>query len=193
MFAQIGEIAPKALLIGAIGWGTINWAFLGPEIGTRMIRAEGLVQACEHNYRASIESSERLAINNLPKPTGSDGRRAVANLYGAFLNGAFGKFLDYGVPGGRAALNDTLSVINEQAREAKKKYEQTVAEIKAITTTRLGKSGEYCGCIADQAVSTAQNDFAIYTGTLAVFRPSGIGDLKNLMHLAQSSNSCAKG
>lgn len=193
MLGQISDVAPKAVVIGAIGWAALNWALVGPEMGSRMLHAEGLVQTCERNYQTAVQSSARIAINNLPKPTGSDGRRAVANMYGVFLNGPLGKFMDYGVPGGRAALNDTLSVINDQHRQAQEKYDQTVAEIKTMTTAKLGKSGDYCGCVADQAVRIAQNDFALYSGTLSIFKPAGIRDLKNLMHLAQSSNSCKQG
>ena len=180
MFAQIGEIAPKAALIGAVAWGGINWAFIGPELGART-----------RGYGEALTASVRDEIAKIPLPTPDPEKEYAANAMRQMQRSPFGQLMNqmggqYGV-----SLDSTLGMYERQKRNAKAEYDRAIAALKERTKTNLGKAGDYCGCVADEAVSSAQNDFALYSSTLTLFRPAGIRNLDNLMLRASAGNACA--
>lgn len=191
MLSQIGEIAPKAVLAGAIVWGGINWLLLGPELGARSLRANGHVEQCERGYGDAVAASIKDEISKIPLPLPDPQKEMAANTIRNIHNSPFGQMMNqlggqYGV-----SLNSTLGMYEHEKLRAKAEYERAVTALKERATAKLGKAGDYCGCVADEAISTAQNDFAIYSGTLTLFRPAGIRDLDNLMMRAAAGNACA--
>lgn len=191
MFAQIGEIAPKSVLIGAVVWGGINWGFLGPELGARSLRANGHIEQCEAGYAEAMANAARDELAKLPSPALDPEKEYAANALRQMQSSPFGQLMNqmggqYGV-----SLDNTLGMYEQQKRNAQAEYERAVSALKERTKTSLGKSGDYCGCVADEAISSAHNDFAIYSGTLTLFRPASIRDLDNLMMRAAAGNACA--
>lgn len=191
MLGQIGEIAPKALLIGALLWALINWAFLGPELGARKLRADGHIEQCERGYEATIASAAREEISSMPLPLPDPEKEMAANAMRQMMNSPLGQIMNFAGQQGGVSIDDTLYMYEQQKQDALAAYDRAVAAAKERTKTRLGKAGDYCGCVADEAISGAQNDFAIFSGTLTLFRPAGIRDLDKLMIRAAAGDACA--
>lgn len=189
MLGQIGDIAPKAVLIGGIAYAAINWAYLGPEFGARTLRADGHIAQCESRHQKELLASAGEQISSIPAPQFDAQREAAANAIRAQLRGPLGQLLQ--ATGQAEALEGALDAYEHQKKIAKATYDKALAAAKAKTTEKLGSSGDYCGCVADTAISDAQNDFAIYSGTLTLFRPAKIRDLDALMLRSQSSPMCA--
>jgi len=188
---QFTEFLPKALAFGALIWAIINWAFLGPELGARSLRANGHIEQCERGYGDALTASIKDEMSKIPLPTPDPEKEHAANAIRQMQNSPFGQLMNqmggsYGV-----SLESTLGMYEQQKRNAKAEYDRAVAALKERTKNNLGKAGDYCGCVADEAVSSAQNDFALYSGSLTLFRPAGIRNLDNLMMRASAGNACA--
>lgn len=188
MLGQISEVAPKTLLIGLLIWALINWAFLGPELGARQIRADGHIEQCERGYGEAIAAIAQEEIEKIEPPRIDAQREFAARNIREQLRGPMGQL--FRMTGQQGMLDDALATYEQEKKAAVETYARAVAAVKEKTTAKLGKSGDYCGCVADAAVSSAQNDFAIYSGTLTFFRPAGIRDLDVLMKRAAGSNAC---
>jgi len=192
MFAQLGEVAPKALVVGGIAWAAVNWAFLGPELGARTIRADGHLEICKQGYGQNILATAEEEARQIPVPTADPQKEIAANSLRNLMNSPLGQLMKQTTQqtGLGVDLDDAMGVYQAQKQQAAEAYAAAVEEVKRKTTTKLGKAGDFCGCVADEAVSQAQNDFAIYSGTLTLFEPNGIKDLNKLMLRAQANGVC---
>ena len=190
MLGQLGDIAPKAVIIGSLVYGGINWAYLGPELGARVLHADGHIIQCESGYGDSVAAATAEAISKIPLPTLDPEKEMAANAIRQMQHSPFGQLMNsmggqYGV-----SLDSTLGMYEQQKENAEAAYNRAVAATKAKTTAKLGKAGDYCGCVADEAISSAQNEFALYSGSLTLFRPAKIRDLDALMLRAAAGNAC---
>lgn len=190
MFGQIGEIAPKAVLIGGVAYAAINWALVAPELGPRILRADGHIAQCERGYKDSVLAAAREEISKIPSGAPDPEKEMAARALRNMTNGPMGHIFNFAGQQAGVSLQGTLSVYESQKRSAKAAYERALETAKAKTTARIGKAGDFCGCVAATAVSQAQNEFAIYSGTLTLFRPAKIRDLDALMVRAQANNAC---
>ena len=190
MLAQFGEIAPKSLLVGGIVWAGVNWAYLGPELGSRTLRADGHIEMCKRGYAQNILAAAKEEVRKIPLPVPDPGREYAAKTMRGLINSPFGRYIrqstrQFGVDAG-----GVLSLYEQEKKNAVTAYKRAIKHAKAKTTRKMGKAGDFCGCVADEAVSMAQNEFALYSGTLTLFRPGKITDLKKLMARAQGSGAC---
>lgn len=191
MLTQIGEIAPRVLVFGLVIWGAVNWAALGVELGGRTLRANGHIANCEKGFGETVASAAREEIGGIPAPFADPQKRMAADALRSMNNSPFGELMNslggaYGV-----GLDTAISAYEEQERTARAAYKRAVEEVKKRTASRLGKAGEYCGCVAAEAISAAQTEFAIYSGTLTLVRPAKIRDLDALMAGTSARNVCA--
>lgn len=190
MFGQIGEIAPKAVLIGGVAYAAINWAWIGPELGARTLHADGHITQCEQSFGKSVLAKAREEMSKIPMPTPDPEKEMAARAIRGMASSPLGTFFTMAGQQAGISLQDTLSVYEDQKRSAKAAYERALKAAKAKTTAKIELAGDFCGCVADAAVSDAQNEFAIYSGTLTLFRPAKIRDLDTLMIRAQAGNAC---
>lgn len=190
MLTQLGEVAPKALVIGSLSWAALNWIALGPELGSRILIADGHLKICEANYGKEVIASTEQAIKDVPLPRISYEKDAAVQQLQNIQRGPLGKFMDMYSQQTGISVEDAINRYMKQKKLATDQYEAAVGAIKQKTTTKLGKSGDFCGCIADEAVSIAQNEFALYSGTLSFYKAKKIQNLEQLMSRVKASGTC---
>ncbi|TAA53901.1 hypothetical protein [Shinella sp. JR1-6] len=188
------DIAPKALLASLTVWAGANYVVIGPEVASRVARADYL-PICEGNFKAMVAAAgeERASQVRMPK---LDAMQEFAigqarELYNSewmdnlrAMSG--GKDLFGFDKGARLALRQ----IEDAKRAAKAAYETAQARIKAETATTLGKAGDMCGCVADAAIADTRTDWAIYSGTLTFITPAGVKAFDQRMGQAFNAGAC---
>jgi hypothetical protein len=191
MPAQFAEIAPKSLLAGTVLWGVLHWGFIGPEIGNRMLRAGGHIEQCQLRVAEYMNSELQTAIAAIPKPTRDPQKEFAINQMRQSMSSPLGDL--FRMTGQAGLIDNAVGTLRAQQRAAEQKYRETVGLLKAKTAKRLNRSGDYCGCVASQAVTThAGNDFAIYSGTLTLIRGDKVKNLDTLMKRAAGDPACQK-
>lgn len=190
MLAQFSEIAPKALLIGGMVWAGANWAYIGPELGSRTLRANGHIEMCKRGYAKNVLASAKEEIQKIPAPLPDPGREYAAQTMRGLINSPFGRYVSQSTQQFGIDAGGVLKLYEQEKKTAVATYKKALARAKEKTTQKLGKAGDVCGCVADEAVSLAQNEFALYSGTLTLFEPRKIADLGKLMVRAQASGAC---
>lgn len=190
MFSQIGEIAPKALVLGGLSWAALNWVVLGPELGSRGLIADGHLKICEANFGKDILASTEKEIREIPLPNISSEKEAAVQQLRTMQTSPFGELMNmFGQQTG-ISVNGAINRYERQKKQAINQYEAAVEIVKQKTTAKLGKSGDFCGCVADEAVSIAQNEFALYSGTLTFYKAKKIQNLDQLMSRAKATGAC---
>ncbi len=190
MFSQIGEIAPKALIIGGLCWAGANWAFLGPELGSRTLRANGHLQVCERGFSQSVMAAAKEEASKIPQPTADPEKEMAAQAMRDMMRSPLGNLMNMATQHTGLSVDTAIGAYEQQKRLARQAYERAVQAAKDRTTARLIHAADFCECVAAEAVSQAQNEFALYSGTLTIFKPNRIKDLNVLMARAQSRGAC---
>lgn len=196
MFKDLAEIAPKALVISVAAWGVANYFLIAPEIASRIVRADHLPQ-CERGYRDMAAKSAEKRAAAIPPPRIDAARQLAAEQARRMLNSPFmqdmrgmsqgmGDYLGF-----NGAVEQTLALVDQQSQAARDAYEQALARVKAETATDLAKSGDVCGCIGDQAIGETRSEWAIFSGTLAIYRPAGLRNFDQTMAQIHTSGACA--
>jgi len=67
-----------------------------------------------------------------------------------------------------------LGDIDRGKQAAKDAYRNSLERLQAETATNLARSASVCGCLADAAISETRTEWAIFTGTVGLVRPSPI-------------------
>lgn len=188
------DIAPKALLASLTVWAGANYVVIGPEVASRVARAD-FVPVCEGNFKTIIAAAgeERASQVRMPQldPMQELALRKARELYNSetmdklrIITG--GKDVLGIDEGARLALQQ----IEDAKRAAKAAYEATQARIKAETATTLGKAGDMCGCVADAAIADTRTDWAIYSGTLTFITPAAVKAFDQRMGQAFNAGAC---
>jgi hypothetical protein len=187
---QIVGLAPKWLVFGLGIWLVMNWVYVGPELAARILRANGHIERCEKGYRQSVSAAIQEEVSKIPLPLPDPQKEAAAEAMRNMMHSPLGNIMKFAGKQSGVDVNDALAVYEAQKRQAVVAYERAVEAAKQKTTEKLGKTGDFCGCVADEAISIAQNEFALYSGTLTLFRPGKIKNLDQLMARAQASGVC---
>ncbi|OXT02737.1 hypothetical protein B7H23_07645 [Notoacmeibacter marinus] len=192
MISQFGDIAPKAVIAGALVYGAVSWAITGPELGSRIIRADGYLNGCTKLVEQQVEEQAEAAIRNIPKPMLTPQQQTGLAFLDAFSKSQFGRqFND--VLGQSGLSTDSIGAIaTAPLAGAQQAYQDKVDAVKAATASRMGETAGYCGCLADEVVQNNRNDWAIYAGTLTFYKPPAITDIGKLMSNAARGGACQK-
>lgn len=184
------EVAPKALLVGLGLWAAANWVFIGPEVGKRIIVGDGHLAMCEQGYGEAMMAAAEQAIASIPSPQPDPQREAAARSLRQMQFSPMGQIFRLGEMQTGISVSDTLSAYEAEKSQAVAAYNQMVETVRERTQVRIESAGDFCGCVLTETVSTAQNDFAIFSGTFGVFRPNRLSDLDGLMARTQASGVC---
>lgn len=188
MSSQFAELAPKSLLAGAVIWSVFHWGFAGPEIGSRILRAGGYIEQCQSRLANIANSQLENAIAALPKPELDQRKKLAIRQIQSQLHGPMGEWLR--MTGQASMLEDALEAFRAERMELESTYNKAVEIAKKKTTERLNRSDDFCGCLVSEAVSYAQNDFAVYSGTLTLIQNEKIRNLDALMKRSAASPAC---
>lgn len=195
MLGLLRDVAPRALLAGAALWGGANYLFVGPVIGARIVNFDH-VPVCERNHKAMALAAAKDRAADLPSPSGDPVKEMAARQLREMMNNPFMRGLESmgGELGGMFPIGkmaDIAIVQQEQAaKAAKEAYDRSVERLKRETATSLANSGTVCGCVADAAIDATRTEWAIWTGTLTLFKPAPLQDFDQRMAEAYASGRC---
>jgi hypothetical protein len=91
------------------------------------------------------------------------------------------------------AAREALSRADQAKRAAEAAYQQSLTRIREQTATSLASAGSVCGCIADATIADTRTEWAIYSGTLSLFRPAAVVNFSEKMAQVQRIGVCAGG
>lgn len=192
MFSQFGDLAPKALVASVLVYVFLCWAVTGPELASRIIRADGYLTGCTKFVEQQVEEQAKAAIRNIPKPMLTPQQQTGLAFLNAFGRSEFGRQLN-DVLGQSGFSTDSIGAIaTAPLAGAQRAYQEKVDAVKAATASRMGETAGYCGCLADEVVQSNRNDWAIYAGTLTFYKPPAITDIGKLMSNAGRGGACQK-
>ncbi|MCR5858268.1 hypothetical protein [Mesorhizobium sp. J428] len=195
MLKDIADIAPKALVVSIIAWGGANYFIIGPEIASRVVRADH-VPLCEGNFKNLVAKAADEQAASIPLPQIDAAQEFAADQARRMLNSPFMNDLrgmsqgmgDYfGFDG---TVQQTFALIEQQKRAAREAYERSLAQLKDKTASDLARAGDVCGCVADQAIGETRTDWAIFSGTLSVIRPTSLKLFDQKMVRVHASGGC---
>ena len=191
---MFSDIAPKALLASLTVWAGVNYVVIGPEVASRVARAD-FVPVCEGNFKAMVAAAgeERASQVRMPKLDA-----VQEHLLGQARDLYNSEWMDQLriMSGGRdwfgldRGAGIALEQIEETKRAAKAAYEAAQERIKQETATTLGKAGDVCGCVADAAIAETRTDWAIYSGTLTFITPASVKAFDQRMGQAFNAGAC---
>ncbi len=174
MLKLLSDIAPKAAVAAVALWAGANYLVIGPEVATRIVRADHLPM-CQRNFSEMTLNAAKRQAEELPPPAVDASKEMAASQLRALQNNPMMRDLNrmgLGMFGIDQTLNMSLRQYEEQKRAAVDAYNHSVERIKNDTATTLGKAGDVCGCVADAAIADTRTEWAIFSGTLGLIRPA---------------------
>ena len=170
-----GDVLPRALL-AAIGiWAAANYFVIGPELGSRVARADH-VPACEANFRDMVRDAAREKHASIPLPT-----------LDPMQEYAIRQAIGIDVQGGFDAARRTYAANKRAAEEA---YRLAKEEVRAWGERQAAAAGDVCGCLAEMAVNQTRADWAMFSGSLTLIEPEPVVSLPRLMAQLQRDGAC---
>lgn len=192
-----GDVLPRALL-AAIGiWAAANYFVIGPELGSRVARADH-VPACEANFRDMVRDAAREKHASIPLPTLDpmqeyairQGEQLLNSPLMQWAQGAsrgMGEAIGIDVQGGFDAARRTYAANKRAAEEA---YRLAKEEVRAWGERQAAAAGDVCGCLAEMAVNQTRADWAMFSGSLTLIEPEPVVSLPRLMAQLQRDGAC---
>ncbi|MCM2396144.1 hypothetical protein NBH19_08635 [Rhizobium sp. S95] len=175
MLKLLSDIAPKAAVAAVVLWAGANYLVIGPEVATRVVRADHLPM-CQRNFSEMTLNAAKRKAEELPPPAVDASKEMAASQLRALQDNPMMQELNRMGLGQAFGIDQTLNMslrqYEEQKRAAIEAYNRSVERIKADTATTLGKAGDVCGCVADTAISETRTEWAIFSGTLGLIRPA---------------------
>lgn len=197
------DVVPRALLAGGLAWGAVNYVLIGPKLAERIAAADHM-PACTANVAAlaARAGEEQLAALPLPQVDFeaeqllTQAERIVRSpildwAYGAANSGpgGLGAVLDIDP---RQQVVDARHAYERSKQAAMETWQRSRDQVLARTASRLAASGDICGCIADVAIAETRMDWALYSGSLTLYRPASIDGFAGRMAQAARSGSCER-
>jgi hypothetical protein len=195
MLGLLRDVAPRALLAGAALWGAANYLFVGPVIGARIVNFDH-VPVCERNHKAMALAAAKDRAADLPSPSGDPVKEMAADLLKKTMDTPLMQSLESmsGELGDMFPIGKLVDISVAQqeqtAKAAKETYDRSVERLKRETATSLANSGTICGCVADAAIDATRTEWAIWTGTLTLFKPAPLQNFDQHMAEAYTSGRC---
>lgn len=195
MLKDLSDIAPKAVAAGALLWAGANYLLIGPEVATRVARADH-IPACEADIKTLIAKAGETRLSEVPLPVFDPAREMAMEQLQAFQNNPMMNQLRAmsGQLGGAfnmdGAANSAMRQYRQAKQAAKDAYQRTLEKVKQETATELGKAGDVCGCLADAAISDTRTEWAIFSGTLGLIKPAPLKAIDAKMADAHRAGAC---
>jgi hypothetical protein len=197
-FPSLSDLLPRSLSAAIVLWALANYFVIGPNIASRVVRADYL-PVCEANFKDVARRAGDERLNSIPLPSLDAGRDyaletakrmldSPAMLQLRQMGGGLGEAFGLDIDG---AARQALARAEEARRRAQEAYRQSVKRIREETATNLASAGTLCGCIADQAIADTRRDWAIFSGTLTLFRPTPIANFAERMAQLERSGGCS--
>lgn len=193
------DIAPKALLAAVAVWAGANYIVIGPDVASRVVRADYL-PICEGNFKAMVAAAGEERERSLAVPSLDAAQEFALSQLDAFQNNPMmGQLRGASGPLG-TMIGDMLGIDRATAfarqqyedgkRAARAAYNAAQERIRQETATTLGKAGNVCGCVADAAIADTLTDWAIYSGTLTFIKPASIKAFDQRMRQVFNAGAC---
>lgn len=194
MLNNLSDIAPKAVIAAAFLWAGASYLFIGPEVASRVVRAD-FIPLCEANFRSAAAKAGEQLLSSLQKPALDAGKEIAVSQMRQFrsdpLMGELNRMGLGGLLGIDRAMNMVETQYDQQKQAALETYNRAVDRIKQETATRLGAAGSVCGCLADAAVADTRTEWAVFAGTLGFIRPAPVRSFDARMAQMQQTGRCA--
>lgn len=195
MLGLLRDVAPRALVAGAALWGAANYLFIGPGIGARIVNVDHL-PVCERNHEAMVLAAAEDRVADLPSPSGDPVKEMATDFLRQTMDSPLMKGLE--VMAGElngifpiGEMTDMAIAKEEQAaKAAKEAHDRSLERLKRETATSLANTGTVCGCVADAAIDVTRTEWAIWTGTLTLFKPAPLQNFDQRMAEAYASGRC---
>ncbi|MFG1342225.1 hypothetical protein [Xanthobacter autotrophicus] len=194
MLKDMAELAPRSLVIGAIGWALFAHFILGPEIAVRVARAD-FVPACAASMRDTMVREAEAAARPAPEEAGDGARRAALEQLRRLRASPFmqdvarsGAGSLFGLGG---MIEGTLAEAEREARAAARIRDAARDLLRRKTADALDAAHSRCGCLADTVIRSSSTEWAIFAGSLGLVTPDVVSDLGRRMAERQRAGTCA--
>ena len=176
-----------------LGWGGLNYIWLGGEVGTRIVRAENL-GACRAEVEHDVERRTSEAIHSVPKPDVNHAAEAEARRLKNLMNSPLGRIVmkdeRWGLLPGMAHPEEILRQLEQRKQQAKRAYDSSIARIKAASKQAISGADDICGCLGTEAVDSTRSEWAIYSGSLGMVRDPKIKNMNAVMRRLRIDGAC---
>lgn len=192
MFDKIADVMPKALAVSAVVWAAASYTVLGPEVGSRILRADHMPK-CQAGFGEDIRRRAEAAIRSIPSPTPDPQKEAAAKQLRELQNSPLAQLAQRHPLAGphMGQMNSAIEAYEAEKRAARAAYDDMVRRVRDATQTHLGKAGDYCGCLADASIESARTEFAVMAGTFGLVRPAKVRALDDLLAQQQAKGQCS--
>lgn len=177
MLPNIGDVAPKGVIVALAIWAVCSYFVFGPEIAERVLRADRHIEFCQGRIAEVIQKQEASRLQSLRQPQLSGEQQSAISVISSFSNSELGSAMDGLLRGLGVSIKDITSIAGGQLQEATREYERQVQTIQNATATKLESVAGVCGCIADRFVAATRNDWALFAGSFSAIRTTGISSI----------------
>ena len=178
MLKELLETIPAGVVVAFAGWAGLSY-LLGGEIGSRILLVDH-APICEANFGNWIAEAAEKKVAAIRTPQiDPSADIAAARLKQITNSPMFESLRESGLDAliGIGAQTDLVLDIHAAAKEqAASAYRRAIEAIEAETVIQVGKSGRVCECIASDLLGKTRTEWAVFTGTVGVVRPSRISD-----------------
>ncbi|MCC4242959.1 hypothetical protein [Stappia indica] len=197
------DVVPRALLAGGLAWGAVNYVLIGPKLAERVAAADHL-PACTANMAALAARAGEEQLAALPLPQVDVAAVQALTLAEGMLRTPLVDWAYDAANSGPGGLGSVLGFDpRQQVADARRAYERSKQaametwqrsrdQVLASTASRLAASDDICGCIADVAIAETRMDWALYTGSLTLYRPASIDGFAGRMAQAARAGACER-
>lgn len=197
MLSLFTDTLPKPMLAGAFIWAGTHYFVLGPAMGERIVRAD-YVPACTANVQALAEQAREQRLASLPLPQVDHQAESALRFTETMLSGPLGQWaigasqgmdqlFGLDVPGSVSQARHQYEAAKRAAAEA---YEAARERVKAASAQQIASAGDLCGCIAQAAIEQTRTDWALFTGTLALYTPAPVESFGITMGAVARAGTC---
>lgn len=198
MLKDMAELAPRSLVIGAIGWALFAHFIVGPEIAVRVARAD-FVPACAASMRDTMVREAEAAARPAPEEASDGARRAALEQLRRLRASPFMQDLTRSGAGSLFGLGGmiegTLAEAEHEARAAARIRDAARDAARDLlrrkTADALDAAHSRCGCLADTVIRSSSTEWAIFAGSLGLVTPDVVSDLGRRMAERQRAGACA--
>lgn len=193
---SLGSLLPRSAVAGIALWGAAHYFVAGPAIASRIAVIDHLPQ-CEADIKKLALDAGRRRAEALPPPSSDPAQDFAADQLRLLRDNPLMRELEeLGGLGDLFGMGDALDAVTqgrEHARQAAKQaYDTAIKRLEEQTASRLAVSGSICSCLAGEAIAQGRAEWAIFTGTLGLVRPTPVSDFGAEIAKARMAGRCAK-
>lgn len=193
MLKETSELAPRAIIFGALIWGSLSYFVAGPEIASRVAETDFL-PACQVTVGKRVEramAEQAVAVTG-SRPSGAADaymRRLEAMRDSPIMQDAQTQQM-MAVLGLDTMVDAGVEEYNARKEQAEAAYKASVAELEDAASTSLARTNGACGCAADFAIAETRTEWAVYVGTVGLIRPKRLDQFDAIIGQAVDRGEC---